>query len=186
MWLWSLLLWGRWGYLFTQPTSYIYIFVYLSRENFWYLKVYGLLLNCVLNITIPLFLILLINIKVYRSDTHMLTPLFVMFLFYLLLRSLTDNLDYYQSVERRISIRIQQEECTYKNYFLISSIFNKIIPVNRYIIGCFRDSWENARCTFQCWTFITLSWAFCVTLWGENNYFFSSRFLLRLTKTWYL
>merc|ERR1719350_334753 len=72
------------------------------RENFWYLKVYGLLLNCVLNITIPLFLILLINIKVYRS--------------------LTDNLDYYQSVERRISIRIQQERFLRKREVHISML----------------------------------------------------------------
>ena len=66
---------------------------------------------------IPLILILLINIKVYRFvKQKKLTPLFVKFLSSYLLRSLTDNLDYYQSLERRESIRIQQEECI--NYFI--------------------------------------------------------------------
>ena len=38
----------------------------IFRENFWYLKIYGLVVNSVLNIIIPLAIIFYLNMRVYR------------------------------------------------------------------------------------------------------------------------
>ena len=57
----------QWGEIVNENTVMdIGHYQTIFRENFWYLKIYGLVVNSVLNIIIPLAIIFYLNMRVYR------------------------------------------------------------------------------------------------------------------------
>ena len=108
-----------------------YIWTSLCRSNYWYLKIYGLWMNSLLNIIFPLIIILVINFMVYRWDyswqetsiyDYLLEPFFRK-----LIEHAAQNI-LYQSPERKTNIRLQQEVNPKANTTYYNSIIQYIHP----------------------------------------------------------
>merc|ERR1712038_548589 len=97
------------------------------RSNYWYLKIYGLWMNSLLNIVFPLIIILVINFMVYRK----------------LIEHAAQNI-LYQSPERKTNIRLQQERFMRRREVNISiiNIYVAIMILLCHSIRVVPNVWE--------------------------------------------